>query len=486
MSQNDNTTWNVKSIRGRRYRMKNCWNLSRNNNNNNNNTTTTTTRRNNGNHNEKETSHHFKHLVVHCRKSKYDVYIGRKSAGAPKDCTNFEWGNPFSVKDYGREGCIEKYEEWLKTQPQLVEKARRELRGKVLGCWCAPKSCHGHVLADVANAEDHQNKTFVFEDGDDVDTSLKERLYFPSSLAKHLIGKKGKTKKRLERETNCKIYLDDKNDVVLVDAPDEQSFESCKTNVELILENAKRSSSFTHFISIPLNSDSMSESMKDWTQSVLKKPHNNLDASVFVLPERFHVTLFMLKLFSRKDIQLVSSILDRVVSKIQHFDLKIGGLEIMNDDPSAAHVVYMKASEVKYEARLHQMLQLLHEHLERAGFVSSEDKEQQRNYLSDGTFSPKIHATVINTKYSRTKARLVLNVQSLLKEEKNCSLGVTQVRGLHLSKMTEFDKDTKYYKSCHFAKLSSTRTTTTHTDSQTSSSKADDDDDDDDRGFWTE
>lgn len=25
-----------------------------------------------------------------------------------------------------------------------------ELRGKVLGCWCAPKMCHGDVLAELA------------------------------------------------------------------------------------------------------------------------------------------------------------------------------------------------------------------------------------------------------------------------------------------------------------------------------------------------
>jgi len=27
-----------------------------------------------------------------------------------------------------------------------------ELRGKVLGCWCAPKACHGDVLVSLANA----------------------------------------------------------------------------------------------------------------------------------------------------------------------------------------------------------------------------------------------------------------------------------------------------------------------------------------------
>ena len=26
-----------------------------------------------------------------------------------------------------------------------------ELKGKVLGCWCAPQACHGDTLAELAN-----------------------------------------------------------------------------------------------------------------------------------------------------------------------------------------------------------------------------------------------------------------------------------------------------------------------------------------------
>ncbi|MGD9564460.1 MAG: DUF4326 domain-containing protein [Pyrinomonadaceae bacterium] len=32
-----------------------------------------------------------------------------------------------------------------------------ELRGKVLGCWCSPKVCHGDVLARLLNAP-HRNR----------------------------------------------------------------------------------------------------------------------------------------------------------------------------------------------------------------------------------------------------------------------------------------------------------------------------------------
>ena len=80
--------------------------------------------------------------VVHCKGELYDVYIGRPSI----------YGNPFKIgRDGDRAEVIEKYRQWLLAQPDLVAHVRRELRGKRLGCWCAPKPCHGDVLAEIAD-----------------------------------------------------------------------------------------------------------------------------------------------------------------------------------------------------------------------------------------------------------------------------------------------------------------------------------------------
>jgi hypothetical protein len=46
---------------------------------------------------------------------------------------------------------IERYERWLLEQPELLA-AFGELRGKVLGCWCAPQACHGDVLVRLSDA----------------------------------------------------------------------------------------------------------------------------------------------------------------------------------------------------------------------------------------------------------------------------------------------------------------------------------------------
>jgi hypothetical protein len=82
-------------------------------------------------------------LVVNCRHDIYDVYCGR---GTP-------YGNPFITGvDGNRLEVIEMFKNYLFNNPELIELVKTELKGKTLGCWCAPKSCHCDILADVANS----------------------------------------------------------------------------------------------------------------------------------------------------------------------------------------------------------------------------------------------------------------------------------------------------------------------------------------------
>lgn len=74
--------------------------------------------------------------VVKKGEAAYDTYIGR---GSP-------WGNPFVIGLHGtRREVIARYEQWIRGQPQLLARLP-ELKGKTLGCFCAPLPCHGEVL----------------------------------------------------------------------------------------------------------------------------------------------------------------------------------------------------------------------------------------------------------------------------------------------------------------------------------------------------
>jgi hypothetical protein len=78
------------------------------------------------------------------------VYIGRPTY----------WGNPFTHISTGtqaqfivksRDEAVKAYEEWIRAQPEMCARAKHELKGKSLICWCAPLKCHGDVLMKIAN-----------------------------------------------------------------------------------------------------------------------------------------------------------------------------------------------------------------------------------------------------------------------------------------------------------------------------------------------
>ncbi len=97
--------------------------------------------------------------VVNINIDPYDVYIGRPS----------KWGNPFKEgKDGTRKGVLRKYREWLLLNDRLLTMVM-DLDGKILGCHCKPKDCHGDVIVSVIKSLKNweKNKFFFKEDNDD-------------------------------------------------------------------------------------------------------------------------------------------------------------------------------------------------------------------------------------------------------------------------------------------------------------------------------
>jgi hypothetical protein len=91
-------------------------------------------------------------FVVHKSKP-YDIPIFRPS----------KWGNPFSYKDgtlakfkvETREESLTRFEEWIRTDVEKLAEVKKELKGRILGCYCkSGEKCHGHILAWIANFEE--------------------------------------------------------------------------------------------------------------------------------------------------------------------------------------------------------------------------------------------------------------------------------------------------------------------------------------------
>jgi len=98
--------------------------------------------------------------VGHTKQDETDVYIGRGPGGRDMldtSPTQRGWlGNPHTVEDHGREGCIERFresfEQKLRHDP-IFRRAVADLAGQTLGCWCRSvdddrPACHGDVIAE--------------------------------------------------------------------------------------------------------------------------------------------------------------------------------------------------------------------------------------------------------------------------------------------------------------------------------------------------
>lgn len=90
----------------------------------------------------------------------YDIFIGRGS----------DWGNPFTHLDSTkaiykvetREEAVMCHQKWIFTQRHLLSRLK-ELKGKILCCYCHPAACHGHTLAQLADTTWWKDDKIILE-----------------------------------------------------------------------------------------------------------------------------------------------------------------------------------------------------------------------------------------------------------------------------------------------------------------------------------
>jgi len=72
------------------------------------------------------------------------------------------WGNPFriGIEAASAAAAVAMFRDHLKGQPDLLEKAQRELRGFDLGCTCPlDQPCHADVWLELVNDHVGDNET---------------------------------------------------------------------------------------------------------------------------------------------------------------------------------------------------------------------------------------------------------------------------------------------------------------------------------------
>jgi len=74
------------------------------------------------------------------------VYIGRNMTFYVPGSVASKWKNPYKAS-LGQDECLRLYREHILTSGLIND--IEELRGKQMGCWCKPESCHGDVLVEL-------------------------------------------------------------------------------------------------------------------------------------------------------------------------------------------------------------------------------------------------------------------------------------------------------------------------------------------------
>lgn len=95
--------------------------------------------------------------AVNMKHEAHDVRIDRKT----------KWGNPFVMgRDGDRDTVCEKYRHWLHNEIRAGRVTLEDLaalKGKRLGCHCAPRRCHGDTLSAAADWATRQIETIPHE-----------------------------------------------------------------------------------------------------------------------------------------------------------------------------------------------------------------------------------------------------------------------------------------------------------------------------------
>jgi hypothetical protein len=66
------------------------------------------------------------------------------------------WFNPAKGRKTDHDRAVNQYRNYILKRSDLLARLT-ELRGKVLGCWCYPKACHGSILIELGYSSSPSN-----------------------------------------------------------------------------------------------------------------------------------------------------------------------------------------------------------------------------------------------------------------------------------------------------------------------------------------
>ncbi|CAH6789725.1 Ascc1 [Phodopus roborovskii] len=184
----------------------------------------------------------------------------------------------------------------------------------------------------------------------------------PSLLYKHIVGKRGDTKKKIEMETKTSISIPKpgQEGEIVIAGQHRNGVISARTRIDVLLDTFRRKQPFTHFLAFFLNEVEVQERFLKFQEEVLEKCSTVSEGHA-----------------------------SHDISGGKPLEAEMAGIEYMNDDPGMVDVLYAKVHMKDGSNRLQELVDRVLERFQALGLIVKEWN------------SVKLHATVMNTLFRK-------------------------------------------------------------------------------------
>ena len=281
---------------------------------------------------------------------------------------------------------------------------------------------------------------------------LSTEVHLPKRFHKHIFGKGGVVKKRIECATDTQIYRpknvkgQKRKDVINVRYLNESSLQALDEELQTAMTDAKKRLSPTHFVSIPVGSEEVKANLTKFRDICSNRIHPHK----VQFPSKLHLTIGVLKLFSDEDVQQACLCLSQFSSQIPtilgnkplHGTLK--NLRVMRGDIQFAKVVYSEFILSDESERLQDMADRCLEFFVEKGLME----------YQYGSKTVKLHCTLINTRWNSRGPRTVdaseiLSDEFELQKFGDCVLDRIELNEMQTDKTFSAENDKRYLNVSH-------------------------------------
>ncbi|KAJ1663788.1 hypothetical protein EV178_004678 [Coemansia sp. RSA 1646] len=172
-------------------------------------------------------------------------------------------------------------------------------------------------------------------------------------------------------------------------------------------------------------------------------------SSSFVSPASMHVTLGMLRLQTPVEIRRAVAFLqslDKDINKIldgRPLEIRVCGLETMEQDPSAARILYARVEDTETPGRLQRMCEFVRGSFDKAGYID-EKRELKIHMTVVRANKSKYAECATGTAGNKGRPRFSVDARELLGEFGEGTFGTCRVEQIQVARRFRFAESGAY------------------------------------------